>query len=190
MRFTLLATLLAALIPAAAVQAASIDATVDVSMGGTPAAPSVIVLGGPFDVAPGDTVNFTFRVASSSDIGVAAYLFHFVGQGGVTLPGSITLPQGGDWSKTVAGDEFSFVQTLGTDLPASPTPVAQFAIAIALDATPASGLTLAGDSNIVTSAFLEPTFGPKSLLNVVPEPGTALLLGLGAIGLAIVRRRA
>jgi len=198
MRSTFLAAILATLLPLSA-QALSINANIDVTTGGTADAPVAIVTGDPVTAGPGDTVTLTFRVAPEL-FGATAYIFAFQGHGGVTLSGNITFPGtvevggstqpiGGLASSNATGDIFSFNNALAFDLPPGLAVAGVLTVAIAADAGTDAGLTLTGASSISTLDFLDAVMGPRELLTVVPEPGTALLVGFGALGLGLARRR-
>lgn len=199
MRATLLAAFVAILLPVAGAQALSVTGTIQVSTTGDENAPTAVLTGAPITAAPGDSVTITFQVAPEM-LGATAYLFAFSGHGGVALVGPAAPPAqppgitnqlpGGLASSNAAGTLFSFNNALATDLPPGFATVAVLTVQIDPSATLSSGLTLTGDSTLSTLKFLDAVLGPRELLTIVPEPGTAALLAVGAIGLAIARRRA
>jgi len=197
MRSALLAAVFGALLPLSA-HAAPISATIDVSTGGTAIAPVAVVSGSPVTAAPGDTVTFTFRINPDA-FGATAYLFAFTGHGGVTLVGPAAPPAappgitdqlpGGLASSSPDGVIFSFNNALATDLPSGFHVVGTFTVDVGAGAGLDAGLTLTGNSTLSTLDFLDAVMGPRELITIVPEPGTALLIGFGALGMALARRR-
>ena len=53
----------------------------------------------------------------------------------------------------------------------------------------ASALGISADGNAIAGYGINPSGQTEAFIAVIPEPGTALLMGLGLAGLAGVKRR-
>ncbi len=174
--FALTALLLA--LPLSA-SAATINGTISFDAAGN-------VSGNPLVAGPGDVVNLTIAVNPLA-AGIAAYGFAFDAAVGIEIQSLNALLSG---SSSIATDKrvFSFNNALAADL-TTPSDVATLVFNVAAGVAPGT-VALQSGAEIVLGDFnsITPAAG-SVMINVVPEPGSALLIGAGLAGLGLTRRR-
>lgn len=140
--------------------------------------------------APGDTLVINLHVNPKNGESVSGWNFLFSYSDDVSL-GSLVGVSGTQQSIDNPGRRFSYNNALSDDLfgralTATITvlfgPNADLNDYLRIDA--GSAVTLGLNEN-----FEDRATGPGDIASPIPEPGTALLFGAGAMGLALVRRR-
>ena len=178
MRFRLMLAAIALALPVSA-SALTIDAGLTFDATGAMSGSSVAA-------TSGDVVVLTISV-DPGQVGIGGYNFAFDAATGIEIQTLIAALGG---SVSIAPDRrvLSFNNALAADLTA-PTVVGTLTFNVALDAAIGSAVSLRSNGEIVLGDFSSAEPAGGNVIQVIPEPGTALLVVAGAAGLALVRRR-